>query len=168
MEHDQIPAPSDHPATRTRRRWFGGKDRRSAGPKRVIAGSLTIRLRFSDRDPCWWVEKESVLFIRVTLPGAGGTRVRAQRRNAPISCSAADRARAARHGRRPSRPLLIRMAPEGARSRNIRIVRAAPARLKSFTGHWIGIVHRSGDSKEGRPWRPGCSSWDRAGACSPG
>src|SRR6266699_3228906 len=117
--------------------WFGGKLDDFLGPKRVIAGSMTVLL--ASVVAILLVEKESVLFISVAPPAPGGA----------LFASAAERAylvlgcligAAGAPLQAASRSLLIRMAPKDRIAQYFGLF-ALTGKVTSFIGPLlIGIV----------------------------
>jgi MFS transporter, UMF1 family len=117
--------------------WIGGKLDDFLGPKRVIAGSMTILL--AAIVGILLVEKDSVLFIPVVPPVPGG----------PLFASAAERAylllgcmigMAGAPLQAASRSLLIRMAPKDRVAQYFGLF-ALTGKVTSFIGPlFIGIV----------------------------
>jgi UMF1 family MFS transporter len=117
--------------------WFGGKLDDFLGPKRVIAGSMTILL--AAVVAILLVEKESLLFISVAPPAPGG----------PLFASAAERAylvlgcligAAGAPLQAASRSFLIRLAPKERIAQYFGLF-ALTGKVTSFTGPLlIGIV----------------------------
>ena len=117
--------------------WFGGKLDDFLGPKRVIAGSMTILL--TSVVAILLVERDSVLFISVAPPVPGGA----------LFASAAERAylvlgcligAAGAPLQAASRSLLIRMAPKERVAQYFGLF-ALTGKVTSFTGPLvIGIV----------------------------
>jgi len=117
--------------------WIGGKLDDRFGPKRVIAGSMTILL--AAVVAILLVEKDSVLFISVAPPVPGG----------PLFASAAERAylvlgcmigMAGAPLQAASRSLLIRMAPKDRITQYFGLF-ALTGKVTSFLGPLlIGIV----------------------------
>jgi UMF1 family MFS transporter len=125
--------------------WFGGRLDDRLGPKRVIAGSLTILL--ASVIAILLVEKDSVLFISVAPPVPGGT----------LFASAPERAylvlgcligAAGAPLQAASRSLLIRMAPKERVAQYFGLF-ALTGKVTSFTGPLlIGIVTAAADSQK--------------------
>jgi MFS transporter, UMF1 family len=117
--------------------WFGGKLDDFLGPKRVIAGSMTVLL--ASVVAILLVEKESVLFISVAPPAPGGALFAsaAERTYLVLGCligAAGAPLQAA------SRSLLIRMAPKARVAQYFGLF-ALTGKVTSFTGPLlIGIV----------------------------
>jgi UMF1 family MFS transporter len=125
--------------------WFGGRLDDRLGPKRVIAGSLTILL--ASVIAILLVEKDAVLFISVAPPVPGGT----------LFASAPERAylvlgcligAAGAPLQAASRSLLIRMAPKERVAQYFGLF-ALTGKVTSFTGPLlIGIVTAAADSQK--------------------
>jgi UMF1 family MFS transporter len=117
--------------------WIGGKLDDYLGPKRVIAGSMTVLL--SAVVAILLVEKDSVLFIKVAPPSPGGA----------LFASAAERAylvlgcmigAAGAPLQAASRSLLIRLAPKDRIAQFFGLF-ALTGKVTSFMGPlFIGIV----------------------------
>jgi UMF1 family MFS transporter len=117
--------------------WFGGKLDDLLGPKRVIAGSMTILL--ASVIAILLVEKDVVVFVSVTPPAPGG----------PLFASAAERAylvlgcligAAGAPLQAASRSFLIRLAPRERIAQYFGLF-ALTGKVTSFTGPLlIGIV----------------------------
>jgi MFS transporter, UMF1 family len=125
--------------------WFGGKLDDFLGPKRVIAGSMTILL--ASVVAILLVEKDSVLFISVAPPAPGGA----------LFASAAERAylvlgcligAAGAPLQAASRSLLIRMAPKARVAQYFGLF-ALTGKVTSFIGPLlIGIVTAATESQK--------------------
>ena len=125
--------------------WLGGKLDDKLGPKRVIAGSMTILL--AAIVAILLVDKEHVLFIKVTPPQPNG----------PLFAAAAERAylllgcligAAGGPLQAASRTLLIRMAPKDRIAQYFGLF-ALTGKVTSFIGPLlIGIVTAATDSQK--------------------
>jgi UMF1 family MFS transporter len=125
--------------------WFGGRLDDRLGPKRVIAGSMTILL--ASVIAILLVEKDSVLFISVAPPVPGGA----------LFASAPERAylvlgcligAAGAPLQAASRSLLIRMAPKERVAQYFGLF-ALTGKVTSFAGPLlIGIVTAATDSQK--------------------
>ncbi|MBI5262626.1 MAG: MFS transporter [Bradyrhizobium sp.] len=117
--------------------WFGGKLDDALGPKRVIAGSMTILL--AAIVAILLVNKDSILFVKVAPPAPGGA----------LFASAAERAylllgcligAAGAPLQAASRSLLIRMAPNDRVTQYFGLF-ALTGKVTSFLGPLlIGVV----------------------------
>jgi MFS transporter, UMF1 family len=125
--------------------WIGGKLDDYLGPKAVIAGSMTVLLAATIA--ILLVEKDSVLFIKVVPPVAGGA----------LFASAAERAylvlgcligAAGAPLQAASRSLLIRLAPKDRIAQFFGLF-ALTGKVTSFTGPLlIGVVTASTASQK--------------------
>ncbi len=126
--------------------WFGGKLDDALGPKRVIAGAMLLLL--SATVAILLVDKDSVLFIKVTPPVPGGA----------LFASAAERAylvlgcligAAGAPLQAASRSLLIRIAPKDRVAQYFGLF-ALTGKVTSFIGPLlIGLITAAAESQKG-------------------